>query len=35
MVQHKKVILASKSPRRQELLKQLGLEFDIQVLNID
>ena len=25
MVQHKKVILASKSPRRQELLKQLAL----------
>ena len=35
MVQHKKVILASKSPRRQELLKQLGVEFEIQVLNID
>ena len=35
MIQQKKIILASQSPRRQELLKQLGIEFDIQVLSID
>lgn len=35
MVQHKKVILASSSPRRQELLTKLGVEFDIQVTGID
>lgn len=35
MVQHKKVILASQSPRRQELLAKLGVKFDIQVLGID
>ena len=29
------VILASASPRRQELLKQLGLEFDIEPAHID
>ena len=35
MVQQKKIILASQSPRRQELLKQLGVDFDIRVLSID
>lgn len=35
MVQYKKVILASQSPRRQDLLAQLGVKFDIKVLNID
>ena len=35
MIQQKKIILASQSPRRQELLKQLGVKFDIQVLSID
>tara|TARA_B100000674_G_scaffold57075_1_gene39782 strand:+ start:24718 stop:25308 length:591 start_codon:yes stop_codon:yes gene_type:complete len=35
MIQQKKIILASQSPRRQELLKQLGVEFDVQVLSID
>ena len=35
MIQQKKIILASQSPRRQELLKQLGIEFEIQVLGID
>lgn len=35
MVQHKKVILASQSPRRQELLAKLGVKFDIQILGID
>lgn len=31
----KKIILASASPRRRELLEQLGLEFSIQVSNVD
>lgn len=35
MIQHKEIILASQSPRRQDLLKQLGVQFDIQVLGID
>ena len=35
MIQQKNIILASQSPRRQDLLKQLGVEFEIQVLNID
>tara|TARA_Y100001934_G_C12343995_1_gene771802 strand:- start:425 stop:1009 length:585 start_codon:yes stop_codon:yes gene_type:complete len=35
MIQHKKIILASQSPRRQELLKQLGVQFEIKVLDID
>lgn len=35
MVQHKKVILGSSSPRRQELLAKLGVKFDIQVTGID
>ena len=35
MVQHKKVILGSLSPRRQDLLARLGVKFDIQVTGID
>ena len=35
MIQHKKIILGSQSPRRQELLRQLGVKYDIQVLSID
>lgn len=35
MIQNKQIILGSQSPRRQELLKQLGIEFNIQVLGID
>ena len=35
MIQQKNIILASQSPRRQDLLKQLGIQFDIQVLSID
>ena len=35
MIQQKNIILASQSPRRQGLLKQLGIQFDIQVLSID
>jgi len=35
MIQHKKIILGSQSPRRQKLLKQLGINYDIQVLSID
>jgi septum formation protein len=31
----KKLILASSSPRRKQLLKQLGLEFEILASNID
>jgi len=31
----KKIILASQSPRRQELLKQLGLTFEVCSANID
>lgn len=29
------IILASQSPRRSELLKQLGLNFQIRIANID
>ncbi len=32
---HKKIILASKSPRRQELLKGLDLDFEIRTMDID
>jgi len=32
---HKKLILASQSPRRSSLLSQLGFQFTIQVSNID
>lgn len=35
MIQNKKIILGSQSPRRQELLKQLGIEYEIQVFSID
>ena len=35
MIQNKKIILGSQSPRRQELLKQLGIEFEIEVLSIN
>lgn len=31
----KKILLASKSPRRQELLKALGISFEIVVVNCD
>lgn len=31
----RKIILASGSPRRQELLKKMGLEFDVVVSNFD
>ncbi|MCB0804626.1 MAG: septum formation protein Maf [Bacteroidales bacterium] len=30
-----KIILASQSPRRQQLLKGLGLQFDVQPLDVD
>jgi len=30
-----RIILASQSPRRQQLLKGLGLKFDVQPLNVD
>jgi len=30
-----KVILASQSPRRQQLLKELGLDFEVRPVNID
>src|SRR3954469_24355332 len=32
---HKKLILASQSPRRSQLLKMLGLEFDVMPADID
>jgi septum formation protein len=32
---HQKLILASQSPRRKELLKQLGFQFSIQASDID
>lgn len=35
MIQKKRIILASKSPRRQELLGKLDIKFDIQALDID
>lgn len=31
----KRIILASKSPRRQELLKGLDLDFEVQLKDID
>lgn len=35
MIQNYKIILASQSPRRQELLGKLDVDFDIQVMDID
>lgn len=35
MIQYKKVILGSSSPRRKELLTQLKVKFDIKINNID
>ena len=35
MIQSKKIILASQSPRRQELLGKLDVKFDIQVMDLD
>ncbi|MFZ9847477.1 MAG: Maf family nucleotide pyrophosphatase [Flavobacteriales bacterium] len=35
MVQNKKIILASKSPRRQSLLKELNVEFEIRLKEVD
>lgn len=35
MIQNKKIILASQSPRRQELLGQLDVNFEIQVMDLD
>lgn len=35
MKSNAKIILASQSPRRQQLLKDLGLEFEIRVADID
>ncbi|MFT6715990.1 MAG: septum formation protein, partial [Saprospiraceae bacterium] len=32
--QHQNIILASKSPRRQELLKGIGVKFDIETRNV-
>jgi septum formation protein len=34
-LQNKKIILASKSPRRQELLKGLGLNFEVRTKDIE
>ena len=34
-LQHKKIILASKSPRRQELLKGLDIAFEIRTKDVD
>lgn len=33
--QHKKIILASKSPRRQELLQLMGLDFTVELKEVD
>jgi septum formation protein len=33
--QHQNIILASKSPRRQELLKGIGVNFEIQTRNVE
>ena len=35
MIQNKKIILASQSPRRQELLGKLDVTFDIQAMDLD
>lgn len=34
-LKNKRIILASKSPRRQQLLKGLAIEFDIRTLDVD
>lgn len=34
-INHKKIILASGSPRRKQLLKQIGMDIDICVSNVD
>lgn len=34
-MQRTKIILASKSPRRQELLRQMGVNFEVQVEDVD
>ncbi|MFA8450466.1 MAG: Maf family nucleotide pyrophosphatase [Bacteroidales bacterium] len=34
-LKNKKIILASGSPRRQQLLKEMGVEFEVQVSNIN
>ena len=33
MIMNQKIILASASPRRRELLAQIGLEFEVKVSN--
>ena len=35
MVQNKTIVLASKSPRRQELLGKLDVNFNVEVIDID
>lgn len=35
LLKHKKIILASKSPRRQQLLKELGVSFEIRTKDTD
>lgn len=35
MIQNTSIILASKSPRRQELLKLMGLDFSIELKDVD
>lgn len=33
--QHNKIYLASKSPRRRELLRQIGVDFELMLLRSD
>jgi len=35
MIQNKRIILGSQSPRRQELLNQIGIEYDIKVYGVE
>jgi septum formation protein len=35
MIQTKKIILASQSPRRQELLTKAGIDFDLKIINVE